>query len=141
MTVALSFTGFVFGMQQTRREAAGRRGARAGLDGLGVLEARLAQMHVHVDEAGRDDQARGVEHLGAGASRFSTRLPAIDAVLNEHIGDSDRTASAGIDHAAVPDQEASHGYCSILSSTAMRTAMPFSTWFRITERWESATSR
>ena len=27
------------------------------------------------------------------------------------------------------------------SSTAMRTAMPFSTWFRITERWKSATSR
>ena len=27
-----------------------------------------------------------------------------------------------------------------LSSTAMRTAMPFSTWLRITERWKSATS-
>ena len=27
------------------------------------------------------------------------------------------------------------------SSTAMRTAMPFSTWLRITERWKSATSR
>ena len=26
------------------------------------------------------------------------------------------------------------------SSTAIRTAMPFSTWFRITERWKSATS-
>ena len=44
-------------------EAAGRRGARAGLDGFGVLEARLAQVHVHVDEAGRHDQAGGIEHL------------------------------------------------------------------------------
>ena len=47
------------------RESAGRRGARAGLDGFGVLDTGLAQMHVHVDEARRDDEAGGVEHFRA----------------------------------------------------------------------------
>ena len=47
-------------------EAAGRSGARSALDGLGVLKARLAQMDMHVDEAGRDDQSRGVQLAGAG---------------------------------------------------------------------------
>ena len=46
---------------------------------------------------------------------------------------------AGIDHAAVPDEIVSL-IAIIRSSTAIRTAMPFSTWFRITERCESATS-
>ena len=46
-------------------ESARGRRARSALDGLGMLEAGLAQVHVHVDEAGRDDQPGRVEHLGA----------------------------------------------------------------------------
>ena len=48
-------------MQQMAGESAGRRRARAGLDGLRVLDAGLAQVHVHVDEARRDDRAGRVE--------------------------------------------------------------------------------
>ena len=44
-----------------RGEAAGRRGHRAGGDGLEVLLARLAQVHVQVDQPGRDHLAGGVE--------------------------------------------------------------------------------
>ena len=35
-------------------EASRRRGARSGFDGLGMLDSRLSQMDVHVDEAGSD---------------------------------------------------------------------------------------
>ena len=43
------------------RVAAERRASGAGLDGLGLLLARLAQVAVDVDEAGADDAAGGVE--------------------------------------------------------------------------------
>ena len=46
-------------------EAAQRGGPGAGLDGLGVLAARLAQVGVQVDQAGQRDQAVGVDDLGA----------------------------------------------------------------------------
>ena len=39
---------------------------RPGLDGLGVLAARLAQVHVQVDQAGADDQPVAVDDLGPG---------------------------------------------------------------------------
>ena len=52
-----------FGVRHTRhgRDAAGQGGRRAGGDGFVFLAARLAQMDVHVDEAGADDHARGVD--------------------------------------------------------------------------------
>src|SRR4030095_1265133 len=60
-TPALSATGAVVGMG----EAVGvsPRGAppRSGLDGLGVLAARLAQVDVQVDQAGADDQPVAVD--------------------------------------------------------------------------------
>ena len=46
-------------------EAARRRGFAAGLDGFGMLDARLAQMHVHVDEARRYDLPGCIENLRA----------------------------------------------------------------------------
>jgi hypothetical protein len=36
---------------------------RAGLDGFGLLAARLPEMHMQVDETGRDDCAAAVEDL------------------------------------------------------------------------------
>ena len=67
-------------------EAAGGRGARAGLDGFGVLEARLAQVHVHVDEAGSYDQAGGIEDLRAARGFEIGADGGDDAVANENIG-------------------------------------------------------
>src|SRR5204862_336504 len=45
--------------------AAGRRGARAGVDVLLVLAPGRAQVHVRVDERGERVQPVGVERLGA----------------------------------------------------------------------------
>src|SRR5208337_1772772 len=42
---------------------AARRGERPGLDGFGIFLARFAQVHVHVNEARRDDQSGSVEHF------------------------------------------------------------------------------
>jgi len=50
VTDALSFTGFVFGMQQTAVESAARRRARSGFDRLGRFLPRLAKMRVNIDE-------------------------------------------------------------------------------------------
>ena len=55
---ALSFTGDVFGMQATAVNPPTTADARAGGDRLLVLLARLAQVDVHVDQAGADDEAR-----------------------------------------------------------------------------------
>ena len=57
----VSIGGSVLGMQAMRGEAAGQRRGRAGGDRLVLLAPRLAEMHVHVDQAGRDDLARGVD--------------------------------------------------------------------------------
>jgi hypothetical protein len=48
-----------------RRESTRGRGARPALDGFRVLESRLAQVHMHVDETRRDDQSRRVKLLCA----------------------------------------------------------------------------
>ena len=120
-------------------ESAGGGGARAALDGFGVLESRLAQVHVHVDEAGRDDQAGGVERLGAAANRFGADAGDA-AVFDQHVGNARRVPDAGSITRPFLISERMASARSTLSSTAMRTAMPFSTWLRITERCESATS-
>ena len=46
-------------------EAAAGGGAGAGLDGLGLLAAGLAQVGVEVDQTGEDHAALGVDHLDA----------------------------------------------------------------------------
>ena len=105
MTVALSFTGFVFGMQQTDVKPPAAAARAPDLDGLGVLETRLAKMHVHVDEAGRDDHAGCVEHLGTRRVQIRDPISAIDAILQQHVGDP-IVPGRRIDHAAVPDEAA-----------------------------------
>ena len=57
-TPAVSATGSVLAIAWTAVKPPERGGAGAGLDGLGVLAARLAQVGVQVDQAGQHDQAR-----------------------------------------------------------------------------------
>src|SRR5487761_192020 len=63
VTLALSLTGLVFGMQQTGGEPPAGGGTRAGLDAFRGFLARLAEMRVKVDEAGSDDQTGRVENF------------------------------------------------------------------------------
>ena len=58
-------------------EPAQRGGPAAGLDGLGVLPAGLAQVGVQVDQAGQRDQPGGVDHLGARARTGASPIAAI----------------------------------------------------------------
>ena len=53
--------GIGVGHGEDARVAAERGGPGAGLDGLGLLLARLAEVAVEVDEAGADHAAAGVE--------------------------------------------------------------------------------
>ena len=75
MTVALSFTGAVLGMGQMEVNPP----AAAAREPVSMVSAcskpGLAQMHVHVDEAGRDDEAGGVEHLARRRPTGSRRRP------------------------------------------------------------------
>ncbi len=66
-------------------EAAQRRRPGAGLHGLGVLAARLAQVSVQVHEARQGDEARRVEDLGA--RRGSAVTDAVDhAPADQDVG-------------------------------------------------------
>ena len=53
------------GHRHDRGEPAARRGARAGLDGLRLLVARLAQVHVQIDEPRAHHTPRGVQHVSS----------------------------------------------------------------------------
>ena len=121
-------------------ESARRSGAATGLNRFGVFESGLAQMHVHVDKARGDDHPGGVKDLEA--SRVQIGANRDDApVLHGHIGHRVMPARR-IHHTAIFDAKTAHsGYAPItFSNTAIRTATPFSTWFKITDRCESATS-
>ena len=79
-------------------ESAGGRRARAGRDRLDFFAPRLAQMAVHVDESGRDDEPGAVDRLETVAIRVSlaTRGPiaSMRSVDDEHVGDAiDATAT------------------------------------------------
>ena len=61
------------------------RCSRAGIDVLGVLAARLAQVGVQVDEAGQQDLAAGVDHLSA-VRDGQIRADGFDlAVVDQHV--------------------------------------------------------
>ena len=112
-----------------RREAAGRRRARARRDGLLVLMAGLAQVDVDVDEARADDLARGVHDLRPRGHR-QARPDALDlAVGDQHVLHAVRGVRR-VDDAAARDDEA-HGASALLpasrSSTPILTATPFAT--------------
>ena len=101
-TAASSSGGSVFGMHDHRGAPAERGGARAGLDRLGLLAARLAEVHLDVDEAGRDDAALGVEHERAGRRR---RAPAPTSAITPSTTRTSATRSpVCVDDAPAPDR-------------------------------------
>src|SRR5260370_23473101 len=94
-------------------------------------------MYVQVNEAGRNYQAASVEYLAARRIEI-TADPCDPAFLDQHVAYFVHPAG-GIDHAPVLDYKPFHA-ARIRSTTAMRTATPFSTLLRIPERWVSSTS-
>ena len=61
------------------REAAGDRGRRAAGNRFFVFLPRLAQVHVQVDETGRDDQTGRIDHLGILGNGIAVTLQTNDA--------------------------------------------------------------
>src|SRR5262249_52429794 len=119
------------------REAAGRRSARAGGDRLGVFEARLAQVAMQVDEAGRHDKPRRVD------DRLFTSRGALDeaSILDEDVRDiAWLVATVG----RIPDPsacDADHaGNPLSRYSNAMRTATPLVTCVSMTD-WAPRATR
>src|SRR5690348_16927174 len=109
-----------------RGEAASYRRFRSRRDGLFLGETRLAQMHVHVDEARSDDTAGRIDHRLA-ALRFELRgdlndAPAVNADVACGVERGRR-----IDDSAAADEQARHWPLTSKSSTAMRTATPWCT--------------
>ena len=68
------------------REPSRRGCPGAGVDRLLVLLARLAQVDVHVDQAGDDDQTRGVDLARALRRRKAGAAGRHPAALDEHVG-------------------------------------------------------
>src|SRR5262249_34345981 len=89
-----------------RGESASHSRARSRFDGLLVFEARLAQMHMQVNEARSNDQSRGVKS-------FNTICPDIFvnhcdfAVLNQEITASFKSLR-GVNDCAVANQQSRH---------------------------------
>ena len=77
-----------------RGVAAQRRRPRAGLDRLGVLPARLAQVGVQVDQAGQRDQSVGVDDLGALGGGADRADRGDHAVAQQQVGRRRRRAPA-----------------------------------------------
>ena len=82
------------------REPSSRCGPRSAFNRFGVFEPRLAQMHVHIDEAGRHDEPRRVEYLRACSIEVRPDF-SDDAIAQQHIRDFIAMAG-GIEHASVP---------------------------------------
>src|SRR5205814_90288 len=79
------------------------------------------QVHVEVDEAGADDLAGRIEHLGVGRHR-QILADALDAIaLEQHVVDAVHRAGR-IDDVAVPDQEA-HACAPFAPARSSKTPM------------------
>ncbi len=69
-----------------RSESARRSGGRAGRDRLFVRLAGFAQVHVQIDEAGRDDESAGIEFLIRAAFDFvGSRNFGNAAIFQQHV--------------------------------------------------------
>ena len=94
-TAASSIGGSVFGMQTTAVQPPSAA-ARAGLDRLAVLAAGFPEVHLDVDEPGRDDAALGVEHGRAGTRGEQRTDLGDDAVDDTDVGRSPLASSPTI---------------------------------------------
>src|SRR5262249_47585590 len=124
-------------------EPARSGGPRTGCHGLLVFVARLAQVHVDIDEARADDLAARVDDLGAGRRREVPAEP-FDLTLGDQDVLNGVEVVRRIDDAAAPQQEA-HAPSPPFrparrSGTPLRTATPRDRWSRMTEYGPSATS-
>ena len=91
-------------------EATVRCRASAGLDGLLVLEAGVAEVHVHVDKAGHQVLAACIDDLAA-LGRLEALPHGSDfAVVDEHVADAIEV-DLRIDRVRTPKQK---GHCSLL---------------------------
>src|SRR5690606_26489136 len=96
-----------------------------------------------VDQAGADAKPAGVQFVGGCEAGWLLAERPDTAVGNEDIGH--RVEAAGrIEHPAAANDQSAHAAspvaCMANDITAMRTAMPFVTCGRITERGPSATA-
>jgi hypothetical protein len=148
----VSMGGSVLGMQATLVKPPAR------LDRLVLLAARLAEVHVHVDQAGGHDQTGRVDRLVGPAERLAAGVPHRD---DQAVADEDVVhpvdALRGVDHPAAADEKRGHQTVlagrvagrsaeparrgpQVSQSTPIRTARPFVTWSRISDCGQSATS-
>jgi len=99
VTPGSSFTGLVFGMQATAVKPPATAAAVPVGHRLLVLLPRLAQVHVHVDEAGADHRScRHGNHLRACRRAWRELADAGDApVFDQHVRHAVETLR-GIDH-------------------------------------------
>src|SRR3954452_19050233 len=95
-------------------------------------------MNVNVDEAGSNNLARSVKDLASPRVLDVCSNLADHPVFDRQVADTVQFLQR-IDDAPALNQKAAHEV-STRSSTAMRTAIPFPTWFRMADRCESATS-
>ena len=100
-------TGLVSGMDTIVVTPPAAAAALALLQGLAVLGAGLADEGAHVDEAGREDLARAVDHLGVGGVGRCGPTSAIESVAHQH-GAALLAAGGGIDEARVREEERLH---------------------------------
>ena len=134
------------GQRHHRRDAAGGRRPTAALDRFHVLGAGLAQLHAHIDEAGRQAKPRGGNGLGGlGAAREVAADRGDAAGFDQEVAGPVEPACR-IEQPGTLDQEAVHARSLPLprsageesggrlprspvriSRQAMRTATPIST--------------
>ena len=133
-----------------RGETTERGGSAPGLDRLGLLAARLAQVHVQVDEARTDHAAGGIEHLVVGI-RWDGVADGTDRTVGRSARRRVRSPVASMILAPVMSRlirELLASWLVIAASrqpsrsnrTAMRTAMPLVTCWVMTAPGSSAGS-
>ena len=78
--------GIRIGHTTDRGEAAGHRRSRSALDRLFVFEARLPEMDMEIDEAGKDQSSRGVNFRGPRGNFEVMAYRDDSALIDQHIG-------------------------------------------------------
>ena len=130
------------GHREHRGVATQSRCCRTGFDVLGVLTARLTQVGVQIDEAGKQDLIGGVENVGVfGDGEVRADVGDL-AVGGEHV---DPVAFAVEPHPTNQHAHALIASCSAptskWNSTAIRTCTPLETCCSTADCVESATEK